>query len=160
MNIKTEKFFKINYSYYPYLQISKNLSYRENAMLLYKNTGMLNITKLEYYYLDNYKDIKISDFNQIHVTMAFGKIYSDIALVSIASVLNASNPDSDIDDGFNYIEDAARANYTPAILRLADCYLRGIGIERDPDYAKDLVTKAKNLGNPDAVEFLAKNFTD
>ena len=30
----------------------------------------------------------------------------------------------------------------------------------DPDYAKDLATKAKNLGNLDAVEFLAKNFND
>ena len=72
--------------------------------------------------------------------------------------LNAKNADYDVDEGFNYIEDAARANYTPAILRLADCYLNGIGIEKDPDYAKDLATKAKNLGNPDAQDFLNKNF--
>ena len=88
------KIFKINYSYFPYQLISKNISYKENAMFLYNTTGMLNITKLEYYYFNNYTDINISDFNQIHVTMAFGKIYSDISLVSIASVLNASNPDT------------------------------------------------------------------
>ena len=34
------KIFKINYSYYPYLQISHNLSYEENAINIYEFTGM------------------------------------------------------------------------------------------------------------------------
>ena len=88
------KVFKINYSYYPYLMLSKKISYQENAMHIYDSTGMLNITKFEYYYLKNYNDINAFDFNQIHVTMAFGKIYSDISLVSIASILNASSSET------------------------------------------------------------------
>ena len=88
------KIFKINYSYYPYLFLSKKLSYEENAMLIYTSTGMLNITKFEYYYTNNNTLINTSEYNQIHVTMAFGKIYSDISLVSIASVLNSSSVDT------------------------------------------------------------------
>ena len=53
---------------------------------------MLNITKLDYYYhleksFDNFLSL-----NQIHISMAFDKNYSDLALISIASVLNTSSP--------------------------------------------------------------------
>ena len=43
----TRKIFKINYSYYPYTEINKSISYEKNADNIYKSTGMLNITKLD-----------------------------------------------------------------------------------------------------------------
>ena len=51
------KLFNINYSYYPYLKLFKNLSYEENAKYIYNLTGMLNITKLDYYYSKKIKKI-------------------------------------------------------------------------------------------------------
>ena len=85
------KLFKINYSYYPYLNISPKLSYEKNAKDIYKKTGMLNITKLESYYFKNKSDLNILNFNQIHISMGFDKDYCDLALISIASVLNSSS---------------------------------------------------------------------
>ena len=86
--------FKINYSFYPYLEISKSLSYEKNAMNIYESTGMLNITKLEFYYFKKGTSINILELNHIHVSMGFDKDYSDLALISIASVLNSSSSDT------------------------------------------------------------------
>ena len=86
------KIFKINYSYYPYLQINKLLSYEENANNIYNSTGMLNITKLDFYY--NNTDINTLNFNHIHLSMGFDEKYIDLSLVSIASILNVSSPDT------------------------------------------------------------------
>ena len=88
------KTFKINYSYYPYLQISQKLSYKENAMKIYNSTGMLNITKLEFFYFKNESNINILSLNHIHISMAFDKEYSDLSLVSIVSILNTSSSDT------------------------------------------------------------------
>ena len=88
------KIFKINYSYNPYIKISKNFSYEQNAMDIYISTGMLNITKLEYFYQPEKCNIDISNLNEIHLSMAFDKNYSDLALISIASILNTSNIDT------------------------------------------------------------------
>jgi lipopolysaccharide biosynthesis glycosyltransferase len=88
------KLFKINYSYYPYLKISDNFSYEYNAMEIYQLTGMLNITKLEMYYYNNESEIDILNLNHIHISMAFDNNYSDLALISIVSVLNSSSNDT------------------------------------------------------------------
>lgn len=91
-NYNKRKIFKINYSYNPYTKISNKYSYEINAMKIYNKTGMLNITKLEYYYYNNEKyNINNSNMNEIHLTMAFDKNYSNLALISIASVLNSSS---------------------------------------------------------------------
>lgn len=63
-------------------------------MIIYNSTGMLNITKLEYYYQSTKSNIDISNFNEIHLSMAFDKNYSNLALISIASILNTSNIDT------------------------------------------------------------------
>ena len=63
-------------------------------MKIYNKTGMLNITKLEYYYNNEKYNITISNLNEIHLTMAFDKNYSNLALISIASVLNSSSIDT------------------------------------------------------------------
>ena len=88
------KRFNINYNYYPYLKISEKLSYEENAMIIYNSTGMLNITKLEFYYFKKKSKLDIFNLNHIHISMAFDKDYSDLALVSIVSILNTSNSDT------------------------------------------------------------------
>ena len=105
------KVYKINYSYYPYLNISKKKSYKDNAIYLFNSTGMLNITKFEYFYKKKNIKINILKLNQIHLAMAFDKNYSDLALISIASVLNTSNSDTyihfhilGINFGFNEIK--------------------------------------------------------
>ena len=88
------KKFKINYSYYPYLHVSHKLSYEENAINIYNLTGMLNITKLEFIYFKNETNLNILNLNHIHLSMGFDKNYSDLALISIASVLNTSSYDT------------------------------------------------------------------
>ena len=88
------KTFKINYSYYPYLQISPKLSYKNNAIRIYNSTGMLNITKFEYYYFKNESDIDFLNFNHIHLSMGFDQDYCNLALISIASILNSSSSDT------------------------------------------------------------------
>ena len=85
-----KKIFKINYSYYPYLQINNNLSYEENVMIIYNSTGILNITKFEYFYAKK-ENLKILFLNHIHLSMAFDKNYVDLSLISIASILNTSS---------------------------------------------------------------------
>ena len=60
-------------------------------MFIYNSTGMLNITKFEFFYKKEKIINNQLENNQIHVTMAMDKNYSDLSLVSIASVLNTSN---------------------------------------------------------------------
>ena len=81
--------FKINYSYFPYKNINKSLTYEENANIIYNTTGMLNISKLDYYYYNINKNT--SKYNHIHLAMGFDKNYLYISLVSIASILNTSS---------------------------------------------------------------------
>ena len=99
------KLFKINYSYYPYTKISQKLSYKDNAINIYNSTGMLNITKFEYYYFQNETGIDLLKLNHIHISMGFDDKYCDLALVSIASILNTSSSDTYIHFhilGFNF----------------------------------------------------------
>ena len=88
------KTFNINYSFYPYLQISQKLSYEENAMFIFNSTGMLNLTKLDYYYFKIKNEFNILELNHIHIAMAFDRNYTDLSLISIASVLNTSSSDT------------------------------------------------------------------
>ena len=88
---RKRKIFKINYSHYPYLNVSKNLSFEDNAILIYNSTGMLNITKLEYYYNESNNKNQNIALNHIHLGMSLDKNYTNLALISIASVLNSSN---------------------------------------------------------------------
>jgi lipopolysaccharide biosynthesis glycosyltransferase len=88
-----KKIFKINYSYYPYLQINNNLSYEENVMIIYNSTGILNITKFEYFYTKK-GGLNNLFLNHIHLSMAFDKNYMDLSLISIASILNTSSSDT------------------------------------------------------------------
>ena len=89
---KERKLFKINYSYLPYTKIDKSISYDETADKIYNLTGMLNITKLDYYY--NKTDINTLNFNHIHLSMGFDRNYIELSSISIASILNTSSPDT------------------------------------------------------------------
>ena len=88
---KKRKLFKIDYSYYPYLHLKKNFSYEENAIYIYNLTGMLNITKLNYYFFQKEEKINLQMYNHIHISMAFDKNYTDLSLITIASILNTSS---------------------------------------------------------------------
>lgn len=87
---KNRKIFKINYSYYPYTEINKSISYKKNAENIYKSTGMLNITKLNYFYSG--VDVDTGKLNHIHIGMALDKNYIELSSISIASLLNTSHP--------------------------------------------------------------------
>ena len=84
------KIFKINYSYLSYEFIDKSKTYEENADFIYENTGMLNITKLDYAYHKNI-NTDYSNFNHIHLSMGHDSNYILLSLVSIASILNTTN---------------------------------------------------------------------
>ena len=87
---KNRKLFYINYSYIPYLNIDKSISYENNAEYIYKTTGMLNVTKLDYFYY-NIEITNYSNYNHIHLSTAFDKNYIYLSSVSFASILNTSN---------------------------------------------------------------------
>lgn len=89
---ENRKIFKLNYDYLPYTKINKQLSFDENAKYIYENTGILNLTKLNIYYYN--QDIDTSNFNHIHIGMAFDKNYILVTTISMASLLNTSNPDT------------------------------------------------------------------
>ena len=86
------KKYEINYSFIPYMNIDKNISYKENAEKIYQLTGILNITKLDYYY--NNIDINTINLNHIHLTIGLDNNYIPITLVAIASILNTSSPNT------------------------------------------------------------------
>ena len=86
------KLFRINYSYLPYQDIDKSVSYEINANYIYETTGLLNITKLDFFY--NNIDINTSDMNHIHLSMGFNKNYILLSSISIASILNTSSPNT------------------------------------------------------------------
>ena len=82
--------FKIDYSYLPYLKISKSISYEENANKIFNLAGILNLTLLDFYYYGINNDI--TNFNHIHISMGFDANYILLSSVSIASLLNNSSP--------------------------------------------------------------------
>jgi len=86
------KTFEINYSYLPYMNIDKTISYKKNAEKIYNSTGILNITKLDYFY--NNIDINTRNLNHIHLTIGLDNNYIPITLVAIASILNTSSLDT------------------------------------------------------------------
>ena len=87
------KIFKINYSYFPYTTIDKSKSYEDNANYIYETTGMLNITKLDNAYY-NKKNLNISNYNNIHLSMGHDSNYILLSLVTIASILNTTCNDT------------------------------------------------------------------
>ena len=109
--LNKRKKFKINYSYVPYFNCSKNRSLEGNAYYIYNSTGMLNITKLEYLYKKNQINLDNSILNNIHISMSFDKNYTDLSLISIASILNTSSENTfihfhilSLNFGFNEIK--------------------------------------------------------
>ena len=92
-NILNErKIFEMNYSYEPYMNLDKSISYDQNADIIYDKTGILNITKLDYYYSGILKDT--SKLNHIHISMGFDVNFIELSSIAIASVLNTSNPNT------------------------------------------------------------------
>lgn len=87
---KKRELFIINYSYIPYLNINNKIPYDENAELLYQLTGILNITKLDFFYYKNISS-NYNDFNHIHLASSFDKKYIYASSVTLASILNTSN---------------------------------------------------------------------
>lgn len=55
-----------------------------------------------------------------------------------------------------WFEEAAKRNDTNGMTFLADCYLRGLGVERDPKRAVALLDPAAALGNERAMGMLAR----
>lgn len=62
----------------------------------------------------------------------------------------------DVKAAIAWFEAAAQRNDTNAMTFLADCYLRGLGVERDPKRAVALLDPAASLGNERAIGMLAR----
>ena len=92
--LNNTKKFEINYDFKPYSIALKNLGFKYDASFIYNSTGMLNITKLEYYYKKNRINLNVSKLNHIHISMSFNNKYADLSLISISSILNTSNIDT------------------------------------------------------------------
>ena len=79
----------IDYSDDLYQNINKSLSFDENGRKIFESSGMLNITKLEYYYYN--KNTQTENLNHIHIGMAFDANYILLSSISIVSILNTSS---------------------------------------------------------------------
>jgi lipopolysaccharide biosynthesis glycosyltransferase len=84
--------FLIDYSDYSYQKMDKSLSFDDNAEKIFNTTGMLNITKLEFYYYN--QNLNTENLNHIHLSMAFDKNYILLSSISIVSILNTSSSDT------------------------------------------------------------------
>ena len=84
--------FEINYSYLPYTNVIKSISYDKNANILFSLTGMLNLTLLDFYYHNI--DIDKTKFNHIHISMGFDENYVLLSSIAIASLLNNSDSET------------------------------------------------------------------
>ena len=84
--------FDINYSYLPYKSIKKSLSYEENGKKIYESTGILNMTLLDYYYGNKVESRH--KFNHIHICIGSDENFALLSLITIASLLNNSSPDT------------------------------------------------------------------
>ena len=72
--------------------MDKSLSFDDNAEKIFNTTGMLNITKLEFYYYN--QNLNTENLNHIHLSMAFDKNYILLSSISIVSILNTSSSDT------------------------------------------------------------------
>ena len=90
--LNERRIFEMNYSYEPYMNIDKSISYDQNADIIYNKTGILNITKLDYYYNGIFKDT--SNLNHIHISMGFDVNFIELSSIAIASVFNTSYPNT------------------------------------------------------------------
>ena len=82
-----------NFKYSNYLcdlLINKTLSYDENAKLLFLHNKVLNFNKLDKCYYGTKSDD--SKFNNIHISFAFDNNYTLLSSITIANILNVSNP--------------------------------------------------------------------
>ena len=66
----------------------------------------------------------------------------------------------DLERAFECYEDASKKGYSTAIIKLAQCYFSGKGIEQDRDYAYDLASKLADKGSDEAKEFLSKYYNE
>jgi len=89
---KNRTLFIINYDYHPYEKIKMAKPFYFNANIIFKTTGMLNMTLLYYYYFNNITDR--SNFNHIHVCMGIDKNFVLLSLISISSLFNNSGHDT------------------------------------------------------------------
>ena len=88
---KNRKLFHIDYyNYNVYKNIDKSVSYEENADKIYNLTGILNITKLDYFYYNNIT-YNYDNYNHIHLSSAFDVNYIYLSSASFASILNTSS---------------------------------------------------------------------
>ena len=79
----------IDYSDDIYQNINKSLSFDDNGRKIFESSGMLNITKLEYYYYS--KNTQTDKLNHIHIGMSFDAKYILLSSISIVSILNTSS---------------------------------------------------------------------
>lgn len=77
-----------------------------------------------------------------------------LAGLMIADGKGVSSPDPSA--AIAWFEAAARGNDADGMTFLADCYLRGVGVEPDPKRAVALLDPAAALGNPRALGMLAR----
>lgn len=80
-----------------------------------------------------------------YVLLRMGTLYADVNFSSF-----------DMNMALAYIEDAAQRNNTYAMVKLAKCYLYGIGVEEDRGHAIEWLNKAAQLDNESAKDILQK----
>lgn len=81
-----------------------------------------------------------------NVSLQLGNIFSE----------EFSNPHYDMTKAVDYFKVAANKNNTYAMIKLAKCYLYGMGVERDESMAKSWLEQASEQGNSHAGEYLKK----
>ena len=61
----------------------------------------------------------------------------------------------DVKEGFEWAMKAALLGFHPAQTMVAECYLNGIGVEKNIEHAETWLYRAARLGNKRAKQLLA-----
>ena len=97
------------------------------------------------------KSEPVTAFNWYSAAAAQGDVG---ALTQVGLLLSNGVPEHDVAKALKCFEEASEKGHPPAKLALADCYLRGVGVTKDPKRAVELLEEAAAKSDPRAMDLL------
>ena len=138
---------QINNLYSKY--INRNFSYDENAKNIFNLTRILNFNILDEYYTGITKNY--SKFNHIHISFAFDNNYTLLSSITIANILNITNPENFVHfhiilaNDFEYIN-MKKINSLKAKINNNSEFIFYNGSKAEEDFGKDIKNEKCGVG--------------
>ena len=129
--------------------INKSLSYDENAQNIFNQSKILSLNILDEYYSS--KVIDISGYNHIHISFAFDNNYWQLASITIANILNVTNPENYVHfhiilaNGFEY-KNMKKLSTLKAKINNNSEFIFYNGSKAEDDFGKDIKNEKCGVG--------------